>query len=271
LDNVAPPLIAPAILTLWGMMYVQSRGHKRPAVARARHPLLQITFVHAVFHLWRGRLQGWPLVLATGPSPIEAGILGELRADPGDISGGMTKTRAGRRRLWEASDILRRAAKQPGPNFRPDFVVAGDCIGQVDASYPRYDAAGRADRIRCLGCGSVSPAPPVGLWRRIDLACASCGGDVVPDIRRFVPLDGATMRAQLNALLPERAVGMILPGAAQSAAVLAFLEKRRDAKWRVVQLLERPSDPLPGVIAIVGQTKRTLYLFRLLGCVRMNS
>jgi Urea transporter len=271
LDNVAPPLIAPAILTLWGMMYVQSRVHKRPAVAHARHPLLRSTFVHAVFHLWRGRLLGWPLVLATGPSPIEAGILGELRADAADISGGMTKTRAGRRRLWEASDILRRAAKEPCPNFRADFVIAGDCIGQVDAYYPRYDAAGRADRIRCLGCGSVSPAPPVGLWRRIGLTCASCGGDVVPDIRRFVPLDSATIRAQLNALLPERAVGIILPGAAQSAAVLAFVEKRHDAKWRVIQLLERPSDPLPGVIAIVGQTKRTLYLFRLLGCVRMNS
>jgi hypothetical protein len=271
LESFAPPLIAPAILTLWAMMAAQQRLFRRPTVVRPRHPLLQSTFAFAVLALWRGRLQRRPLVLATGPSPAEAGILATLHGDAADISDAMTKTRAGRRRLWEASDLLRRADKQPRSTCRPDFVVAGDCLGHADNSSPRYDAAGRADRIRCLGCAAVSPAPPVGLWRRIDLTCASCGGDVVPDIRRFVPLDNDTARAQLNAILPGRAIGMIMPGAAQSTAVPAFLEKRRHAKWRVIQLLEGPADPLPGAIAIIGQTQQTLRLLCLFGCVRRNA
>jgi hypothetical protein len=270
-DNVLPPLIAPAILTLWAMMAVQNRVLRRRAGTQPPHPLLQSTFALAVLALWRGRLQRRPLVLATGPSPAEAGILATLYGDAADISGAMTKTRAGRRRLWEASDLLRRADKAPCSGCRPDFVVAGDCLGEADDASPRYDAAGRADKIRCLGCAAVSPAPPVGLWRRIDLTCAACGGDVVPDIRRFVPLDDDTARVQLNAILPGRAIGVIMPGAAQSAAVPAFLEKRRDAKWRVIQLLERPADPLPGAIAIVGQSQQTLRLLRLFGCVRSNS
>ena len=267
-DRIASPLFAPTILSLWAMMLVHDLRLKRKKRAGIRPLVLQSGFAFAILKLWRSRLVGRPVLVATGSTPVEDAILRDVIGAGLDFRTSMLETRAGRRRLWEASDLLRGAVEAPSFDFYPALVFAGGCIGQGPSGLNRFDLAGRADRIRCLGCGSISPAPPVGLWRRLELTCSQCAGQVVPDIRRLIPLEPAKIKAALDAASPQRATCIVLPGALESPAAPALLEKIGQAKWGVIQILERPGDALPDAVTIICQELRVIRLFSLLGCVR---
>jgi urea transporter len=265
-DRVAPPLVAPVILTLWGMML--ARGWRSRWKPRSLpHPMLQRAFAIAVIELWRNRWAGHPVLLVTGPTQIEDAVLGGLFVE-GDVRGSVIESRAGRRRVWEAADMLRRADKPAAPDFHPDLVLAGDCIGYEADLWKRFDGAGRADRMRCLDCGHVAPAPPAGLWRRLDLTCSHCSSPIVPDIRKLFPLEPEKARAELLAILPARAAGIVLPGALESPAGPALVELAAEAKWPIIQVLEQFAESLPNATAIVGEPRQILRLFHVLGCVR---
>ena len=271
LGDWLPPLVTPFILGVWLSFLSMRIVAAHSAAQRARWTVLRR--VIAARREGRGVVA---LVQRVSDAPV-SGFVSGTWLDPNLPRSAFTRAQVAaspgiRRALWDAAARLRAEAerlhREPLPG-RIEVLCAREWIDTVivqDVMRPRLDSPsakafslhGDLERVRCLGCGEASPWPPMMLWRRVDLRCATCQGPLAPDLTLYGTEPDAITVQRLSELALRCGLVLVLGEEAAEPATEAFLERVRGAGGTVAFLssggtrhVRHPSD-----VSVVGSPER---------------